>query len=338
MLNYKKTFDPEVLRLSAPPQDAASPAFVAEYEYTDELVLAVNVALATGRLLLLRGEPGAGKSTLAADVARLLHRRYYEQVVSSNTSAADLLYRMDHVGRIGDAMAGDTGAASRQAEYLEPGVLWWAFQPASAQSRGLENPRLRVREPKGRSWTLEEAWMAAAVVLIDEIDKAEPDFPNDLLVPLGSLSIHVRVSDFELLVQAPEARRPLVVVTTNEERDLPAAFLRRCVIAHLSAPTDDEGGHARLRAIARRHFGEQLDAKTLEVLAKRYFELRRSALAMKVRAPGTAEFLDAARAITQLSSAEAGAAHALLDATTWEFRQITESTLWKHGLPPVPPR
>jgi MoxR-like ATPase len=337
MTRYRKRFDPQTSRLSAPAHDRERPVFGADYEYTDELVLAVNVALVTGRLLLLRGEPGAGKSTLAADAARLLKWRYYEQVVSSSTSAEDLLFRMDHVGRIGDAMARKAEARDRPSNYLEPGVLWWAFAPESARLRGADAHGLEAREPLARTWPLEDEFKAPAVVLIDEIDKAEPDFPNALLVPLGSLSFHVRTSNADTVVQASPNMRPLVVVTTNEERDLPPAFVRRCVVVRLSAPSRKEPGPTRLAAIARRHFDEkQLDALTLKKLSDRYFDLRESALKHKLRAPSTAEFLDAARALNELTQRDGGSTSALLDGLPWGFREITDFALWKHPQPPPP--
>ena len=338
MLRYQKLFDPKVLRLKAPALEKPRRAFVADYEYDDSIVLAVNVALATGRPLLLRGDAGSGKSTLAEDVARLLHWRYYEQVVSSTVEAADLLWRMDHVGRIADAQAGNTSARAQVGDYVEPGVLWWAFAPEQARKRGLAaEPRLPARDPELRTWKLKSPSTAPAVVLLDEIDKAEPDFPNDLLVPLGSLSFQVRTSDVDIVVQAPPEMRPLVIVTTNEERDLPSAFLRRCVVLRLTVPGREPPGPERLKAIARQHFPEEkLDAPVLEALMERYFEFRDSAAKLRVRPPGTAEFLDAARAVVELW--DKGAKETFTDfikKNEWVFRELTQAALWKHRqLPP----
>ncbi|CAN92437.1 hypothetical protein sce2278 [Sorangium cellulosum So ce56] len=323
MLNYRKLFDPEALRPNAPTLEKPRRPFVADYEYDEAIVLAVNVALATGRPLLLRGDAGSGKSTLAEDVARLLRYRYYEQVVSSNVEVADLLFRIDHLSRIADAHAGNADARDKPERYLRPGVLFWAFTPALAREYGKHDPELRT-------WELDTPDTRPAVVLLDEIDKAEPDFPNDLLVPLGSLSFQIRASNLDVAVAATPEMRPLVVVTTNEERDLPDAFLRRCVVLRLEAPRGE-----RLSAIARRHFTkEQLDASMLETLMTRYFELRKAAEKPKLRPPGTAEFLDAARALVELREAEGGSSQDFVARNTWAFHELTQAAMWKHRQPP----
>lgn len=319
MHSYRKLFDPDVLRAQAPAFERPRRPFVADYEYDDSIILAVNVALATHRPLLLRGDPGSGKSTLAEDVARLLHRRYYEQVVSSSLEASDLLWRPDHVSRIADAQAGDRNARERPENYVQPGTLFWAIAPDTAAKLGKHDPELRT-------WRLESPRSRPAVLLIDEIDKAEPDFPNDLLVPLGSLSFQVPA-----LVQPIEvapAMRPLVIVTTNEERDLPSAFLRRCVVLRLEVPGNNERGRSRLQAIARQHFNEaELGSDTLAALMRRYFELHESAVKARVRTPGTAEFLDAARAVVALGGADV---KAFVTNNEWAFRELTQAALWKH--------
>jgi MoxR-like ATPase len=319
MLNYQKRFNPEQLCQKAPSCDKVRRPFIADYEYDDSIILAVNVALATGRPLLLRGDPGSGKSTLAEDVARLLGWRYYEQVISSNLEAADLFFRVDHVSRIADAQAGHKDACERPELYLEPGILFWAFAPNKAKD-------FRGKNPERQCWELDNGVARPAVILLDEIDKAEPDFPNDLLVPLGSLSFQVRTSNLDFVVQADTAMRPLVMITTNEERDLSPAFLRRCVVLRLQAPDEK-----RLVNITRRHFSEnQLSKKALEILIKRYFELRNSAKSHKLRPPSTAEFLDTARALIELEMAPD---ESILQ-DSWAYKELTHDTLWKHPLLP----
>lgn len=322
MHSYRKLFDPEVLRATAPQRERQMRAF-AEYEYDDSIVLAVNVALATGRPLLLRGEPGSGKSTLAEDVARLLHRRYYEQVISSNVEAADLLWRFDQVSRIADAQAGKRSSRIRPSSYIKPGILFWAFAPEHAG-------RLATHDPDQRTWALPSPRNTAAVVLLDEIDKAEPDFPNDLLVPLGSLSFHVPA--LNLRVQAAPAMKPLLMVTTNEERDLPPAFLRRCIVLHLKVPERGELGTKRLTAITRRHFDASvIDADALSTLIDRYFDLRDSATKARMRPPATAEFLDAVCAAIELRGQGVDDFFANNMLT---FTDLTKATMWKHLQPP----
>jgi MoxR-like ATPase len=277
----------------------------APYVYEGDLRLAVRIALATDRPLLLRGPPGCGKSTVAEDVAVRLRRRYYEHVVSSRTEARDLLWRFDAVRRLGDAHA--TGGLAAAGAYVEPGALWWAFEPESAARRGLPDPERWAPDPTG----VPAAPGAGAVVLIDEIDKADPDFPNDLLVPLGSK--HFRVGEIDLPVSSK--RETLIVVTTNEERDLPQAFLRRCIVHVLPRPEEDH-----LRKIVAAHFPAAGEALVTAVLAELQ-KITDEASGAGLRAPGTAELLDTVRACIELG----------VTSTSKEWGTVTRATLWKHG-------
>ncbi len=307
------------------------------YDWDAELHLAVEVALAAGRPLLLRGEPGSGKSSLAAYVARNLGWRYYEHTVTSSTRARDFLWRFDAVRRLADAQAraGQTGAVPlNDLDYVEPGVLWWVFNPESARQRGgLEKGSEPADEARDPNEELNDSRGSGAVVLIDEIDKADPEVPNALLVPLGSNTF--RVADLGVDVarvsrpkaEAPEDRdqvtgsdhgevrqaslkgetsgermsRLLVVVTTNEERQLPPAFVRRCVAYQLKVPDV-----ARLVRIAELHFGRSgspLNGEQRQLcraVARRVWELRGEAEELALRPPSTAEFLDAVRVCLSL--------------------------------------
>lgn len=278
------------------------------YIMPSDVDLAVEVALATGRPLLLRGEPGSGKSSLAAYVAA--HRqprpwRYYEHVVTSRTQARDLLWTFDSVRRLADAQtSGHRGEATSDSEYVEPGVLWWAFSPESAKERGVEQARSQAIEPNaavnaGRS-------PDHAVVLIDEIDKAEPDMPNGLLVPLGSSEFVVAETNQVVRKSAMSSGandhkgRHLIVITTNEERELPQAFLRRCVTIWLRQPSKE-----RLIEIARAHLTDEggyqsSDEELMESLADELIKLRETTGKQRMRAPSTAEYLDALRACRSL--------------------------------------
>jgi MoxR-like ATPase len=198
------------------------------YVFNDRIRLAVQVALATGRPLLVRGESGWGKSSLAAASARFLGWKFLETVITSRTQARDLQWELDLLLRLNDAQAHKADPDFRK--YVRPGILWWAFQPGQAleqqgvfdAARGVDTKREPFTEP-------------GIVVLIDEIDKADPDVPNNLLVALGSLEF--RVEETGQLVRADKGRPPLVFITTNEERELPAAFLRRCIEIKLPALT-----------------------------------------------------------------------------------------------------
>jgi|tagenome__1003787_1003787.scaffolds.fasta_scaffold20474825_1 MoxR-like ATPase len=252
------------------------------YVYDDDITLAVNVALAAGRPLLVRGHPGTGKSSLARSVAGLLGWRFLAITVSSRTSARDLQWSFDTVARLADAQALPPGAElPPRGWYVLPGVLWWAFDPESAARRGLTGQPGEGFAPAVDPSPINRD-ASHAVVLIDEIDKADPDVPNDLLVPLGSYQF--RVEDGPPV----RARRPpLVIITTNEERELPRAFLRRCVILPLRSPGTD-----RLTAIARAHF-PHLGAALVSDVQKAYVEIRARKIEAGEQPPSVAEFLDA---------------------------------------------
>jgi MoxR-like ATPase len=252
------------------------------YVFTREIELAVNVALVTGRPLLVRGAPGSGKSSLAPSVARRLGWRYYEEVVSSRTQARDLLWQFDTLQRLNHATLQKT-SLKPDAEYVRPGALWWAFNRESARTRGGLGTTASVESHTELNDAAKPE--AGAVVLLDEIDKADPDVPNDLLVPLGSLEF--KVTDLgDLRVQA--VRPPLVVITSNDERDLPRAFLRRCAVVDLPRP--DRG---RLLEIARQHFGNDPEREKLYAKLVDRLEALANEVSRDRRAPSTPELLDA---------------------------------------------
>jgi MoxR-like ATPase len=276
----------------------------AVYVLSENLGLAVDVAFAIGRPLLLRGEPGTGKSSLAAYLARTRGLRYYEHVVTAQTQASDLLWSFDTVRRLGDAQTRNPGESLDDFNYVEPGPLWWALAPRSAARRG-KPPGEPVARPAAEPFArMNQAQVGrGAVVLIDEIDKADPDMPNGLLVPLGTGEFVVTETGTVVTQESPGAEhRPdyLVVITTNEERELPQAFLRRCVVAVL--PTPDK---TMLVEIAEQHLERrvgpgQADRKLIEALAAELGAARADARKMGIRPPGTAEFLDALRACWNL--------------------------------------
>jgi MoxR-like ATPase len=293
-LQYEKVFDVEALRAAAKPAkpaprgDAAGPLV---YVYDDDIELAVNVALVTARPLLVAGPPGSGKSSLAPSVAQLLGRRFYRDVISSRTEARDLLWRFDALARLRDAQAGDKEIPA--SKYIEPGVLWKGFDQDSAK-------RFAPDEQQG----------TGAVVLMDEIDKADPDVPNDLLVPLGDFRFDVPDADLPVVAQEPRA---LVVLTTNDERELPAAFTRRCVVLVLDAPT-----RQRYLVIAAAHFPDG-DSGLHEALADMLVRMGDQARDLHVPPPSTAEYIDAIRACTDLG----------VDPKHGAWEKIAQSTLTK---------
>jgi MoxR-like ATPase len=281
------------------------------YVFSPKAILALNVALATRRPILVSGEPGCGKSSLARSAAAVLGWRYYQHTVTSRTHASELLWTFDALSRL--------NAASKQDEkllperhYVEPGPLWWAFDPATAETRGLEalvGGKPAQDPEKGHP-------ASAAVVLIDEIDKADPDVPNDLLEPFDRRTFKVRETGDEITVK----RDVLMMLTTNRERTMPRAFLRRCVTLELDEPTKEW-----LTAIATRRYGEK--AIHGEV-AEQVMALRGEAKKAGIRQPSTAEYLDAVHAVTHLDAKLTGD----------DWTEIKRALLWKSEAPLPQPK
>lgn len=278
------------------------------YVATHDLDLAVEVALATGRPLLLSGNAGSGKSSLAAHVAFSRQWRYVEHVVTSRTQTQDLLWTFDPVRRFADAQfhAGQhRPPALDDFRYVTPGVLWWAFDQESARRRGSPHEEFLPADEPLTSVQADHP-QESVVVLIDEIDKADPDLPNGLLVPLGSAEF--TVTETGTRVCAAPGLLPehcLVVITTNGERALPQAFLRRCVTLELPRPDV-----TRLVAIAVQHLNTYIyadedacspeDEALARALAEKVEEVAVLATGAGVRPPSTAEYLDALNACRSL--------------------------------------
>lgn len=296
-----KSFDPQT-------PEAGS----GHYVYPPGLARAVRVAIVTNRPLLLRGAPGCGKTTLAEDVGRRFGRVFLKQVVTSRTEARDLEWHFDAVRRLSDAQV--SGRRVRDpvadpARYIEPQVLWWGFDPASARVRGGAHGGVAPTIPEAARDSATDA--LDAVVLVDEIDKAEPELANDLLEPFDNGTFTVAETGFTV----NRRRDVFLVVTTNEVRDLPGAFLRRCVVFRLERPD------ALLSSIAKSHHGEGIE-KLVDLDAVQGELQRLAAIARKhkLREPGTSEFLDTVKAWKDLE----------LTADSDEWKAVARLTLWKH--------
>jgi len=222
----------------------------ATYVATPDLKLAVNAALALQRPLLVKGEPGTGKTLLAEEVARALGRPLFQWHIKSTTKAQQGLYEYDAVSRLRDSQLGE-GSVADIGHYIKRGVMWEAFASATP-----------------------------AVVLIDEIDKADIEFPNDLLRELDRMEFYV----YETHATIAARHRPLVVITSNNEKELPDAFLRRCFFHYIRFPD-----HETMTRIVDVHFPGLKKALLEEAMAV-FFELR-EVPGLKKK-PSTSELLD----------------------------------------------
>jgi MoxR-like ATPase len=220
------------------------------YVATDDLEVAVNAAVTLQRPLLVKGEPGTGKTELARQVAGALGMPLIEWHVKSTTKAQQGLYEYDAVSRLRDSQLGDA-RVNEVRNYIRKGKIWQAFE---AQAR--------------------------VVLLIDEIDKADIEFPNDLLQELDRMEFHV----YETGETVRALHRPVVIITSNNEKDLPDAFLRRCFFHYIRFPDE-----AALRAIVQVHFPGIKEALLATALT-RFFELRETPGLKKK--PSTSEVLD----------------------------------------------
>ena len=220
------------------------------YVATDDLKVAVNAAIVLERPLLVKGEPGTGKTVLAEEVAKALGAPLLTWHIKSTTKAQQGLYEYDAVSRLRDSQLGDS-RVSDIGNYIKRGKLWEAFTHP-------ERP----------------------VLLIDEIDKADIEFPNDLLLELDRMEFHV----YETGETIKAAKRPIVMITSNNEKELPDAFLRRCFFHYIKFPDIET-----MNQIVEVHFPgikQRLVAEAMRI----FFEVR-DVPGLKKK-PSTSELLD----------------------------------------------
>ncbi|NMT63762.1 AAA family ATPase [Marinobacter orientalis] len=221
-----------------------------KYVATDDLQMAVNAAITLQRPLLIKGEPGTGKTLLAEEMAAALGKRLIPWHIKSTTKAQQGLYEYDAVSRLRDSQLGDEKVKDI-SNYIVKGKLWEAFESEEQ-----------------------------VVLLIDEIDKADIEFPNDLLLELDRMEFFVY--ETQKLVRA--RHRPIIVITSNNEKELPDAFLRRCFFHYISFPD-----HATMQSIVDVHFPglqQQVVRDSLEV----FFDVRKVPGLKKK--PSTSELID----------------------------------------------
>lgn len=221
-----------------------------KYVATDDLTVAVNAAVTLERPLLVKGEPGTGKTELARQVADALGLRMLEWNIKSTTRAQQGLYEYDAVSRLRDSQLGDERVHDVR-NYLKKGKLWEAFEADEK-----------------------------VVLLIDEIDKADIEFPNDLLQELDKMEFHV----YETGETIRARQRPIVIITSNNEKELPDAFLRRCFFHYIRFPDTD----TMRRIVEVHHPG--IKAALLTTALTQFYEVRDTPGLKKK--PSTSEVLD----------------------------------------------
>jgi MoxR-like ATPase len=285
------------------PKRGSWPEAVHVFEEAD--VHALMAAEAAERPLLIRGEPGTGKSQLARAAAEATQRLFLSAVVNARTECQDLQWQFDAVARLGEAQAlahcnvDEIPGRLHPRRYLAPGPLWWVFDWQSAIKQYEQCAHALELAP-----TPPDGWESSrgSVLLIDEIDKADTDLPNGLLETLGN-------GDFAVPYLGASVRQsqdspPLVIITTNEERELPAAFLRRCLVLQLSLPEADSELLDFLCGRGEVHFGARCTDAVRRKAGELLLEDRKVASAQGLPAPGQAEYLDLLRAVCKLGHDE----------------------------------
>jgi len=221
-----------------------------DYVATEDLTVAVNAAVLLERPLLIKGEPGTGKTELAKQVASALGLDLIEWNIKSTTKAQQGLYEYDAVSRLRDSQLGDERVRD-VGNYIRKGKLWTAFEADQK-----------------------------VVLLIDEIDKADIEFPNDLLQELDKMAFHV----YETGETVAAKNRPVVIITSNNEKELPDAFLRRCFFHYISFPDQNT-----MRQIVKVHFPD-IKEQLLTTALTQFYEIREQQGLKKK--PSTSEVLD----------------------------------------------
>lgn len=275
---------------------------------------AIRLAEASGRPLLVRGLPGTGKSDLARAAAEFLQRAFVYEVITARSEPQELLWRFDAVARLADAQAQAQNERAKDiSHYIAPGALWWAIDWRSAedwlndhQGHALR-PNAELTDPHGRiSDQGLRAQTNGCVLLLDEIDKADSELPNSLLEVLANNGFRLPCAD-GYQIKASQ-RKPLIIITTNEDRELPVAFVRRCLVLPLAADKDFERwlierarSHYRDPELAADDDERPIMAQAILDRAAQQLMEDRAQLRGEPHLPGLAEYLDLLRGLHRLA-------------------------------------
>ncbi len=227
-----------------------------DYIASKPLMEIVNVAVALGKPLVIKGEPGTGKTLLAHSISKALHKKLLIWNIKSSTKAKDGLYVYDTVQRLNDARFKDKDITDIR-QYIKMGKLGQAFKSDEQ-----------------------------VVLLIDEIDKADVEFPNDLLNELDEMSFHIPELDEEVVAK----HRPIVIITSNSEKELPDAFLRRCIFHYIEFP-----GEEMMERIVKVHYPD-IETKLMREAIKKFYWIREMDGLRKK--PSTSELIDWIKALS----------------------------------------
>ena len=220
------------------------------YIATQDLMVSVNAAISLEKPLIIKGEPGTGKTLLASEIAKVLKKKLISWHIKSTTNAQQGLYEYDAVTRLRDSQLGMEGVDDI-SNYIKPGKLWESFDSKDQ-----------------------------VVLLIDEIDKADIEFPNDLLLELDQMEFYC----YELQKTIKAKKRPIVVITSNNEKELPDAFLRRCFFHYIAFPDRDT-----MKEIIDVHYPD-LENKLMQSAMRIFYEVRE--LGGIKKKPTTSELID----------------------------------------------
>ncbi len=220
------------------------------YIATQDLMVSVNAAISLEKPLIIKGEPGTGKTLLASEIAKVLKKKLISWHIKSTTNAQQGLYEYDAVTRLRDSQLG-MEEVEDISNYIKPGKLWESFDSKDQ-----------------------------VVLLIDEIDKADIEFPNDLLLELDQMEFYC----YELQKTIKAKKRPIVVITSNNEKELPDAFLRRCFFHYIAFPDRDT-----MKEIVDVHYPD-LENRLMQSAMRIFYEVRE--LGVIKKKPSTSELID----------------------------------------------